>query len=71
MHWAGGVSQLALGRGMGARLGGVCLGDGGLSAQGVWGMADTAQPNTMGYGQQVGGTHPTEMHSCSHKRNLA
>ena len=25
-------------------------------------LADT--PHTMGYGQQAGGTHPTEMHTC-------
>ena len=71
MHWAGGVSKHALGRG--------------VSAQGVYTTprdqrqtppkgpeADTPPPptDTTGYGQQAGGTHPTGMHSCFQKNSI-
>ena len=53
-------------------------GDGGLHAGGEGGLhpggglhqggADPPSPpwDSMGYGQQAGGTHPTGMHSCFH-----
>ena len=61
---------------------GVCPGEGlprGGSAQGVClgvsasrgvcilgGGVQTPQSDTIGYGQRASGTHPTEMHSCTH-----
>ena len=43
--------------------GGVCIqGEGGLHHGGLG--RPPPQSNTMGCGQQVGGMHPTGMHSC-------
>ena len=71
LSMGGGVSQHALGRGVCIpactgqegcvskdALGGVCP---------AWGGVCGRHPlvNTMGYSQQAGGTHPTEMHSCN------
>ena len=53
----------------GLHLGG--LHTGGICIEGVC-VADTPciQWDTMGYSQQVGGTHPPEMHSCLRKCSL-
>ena len=40
---------------------GVSVSRGGLQPEGV---GQTPPPNTTGYGQRAGGTHPTGMHSC-------
>ena len=41
---------------------GVCIQGGSTSSEG--GLPPSPPSDTRGYGQQAGGTHPTEMHSC-------
>ena len=43
---------------------GVCIQEGGRALQPGGGMSRAPSLDTMGYGQRVGGTHPTGMHSC-------
>ena len=45
----------------GSASGGLHLGGGGSAFGGV---GQTSHPDTMGYGQRAGSTHPTGMHSC-------
>ena len=59
MHWAGGSSQGVFAQ-RGCLPGGVCP----LGGQRPRPEANTPHPDTMGYGQQAGGTYPTGMHYC-------